>query len=70
MFKNRVLEITESVLLRWLVLVTEGRGRNHTYSQPDLFLAATALENDLTLLTRNTKDFQGIQGLKLHNPWR
>jgi predicted nucleic acid-binding protein len=29
----------------------------------------TALEHNLTLVTRNTKDFVGIEGLKLLNPW-
>ena len=31
----------------------------------DIFIAATALTNDLPILTLNTKDFQHIQNLKL-----
>jgi hypothetical protein len=31
-------------------------------------LAATALEHDLTLVTRNAKDFAGL-GVTLLNPW-
>ena len=34
----------------------------------DGMLAATALEHDLTLVTRNTKDFAGL-GVQLINPW-
>lgn len=68
-FQYRILPVTEQVLIRWMALVAEGRRRNHTYSQPDLFLAATALEHDLTLVTRNTKDFATIPNLKLLNPW-
>jgi tRNA(fMet)-specific endonuclease VapC len=32
----------------------------------DLLIAATALEHNLTLLTRNVRDFQNIPGLKLY----
>lgn len=34
----------------------------------DAFIAATALVHDLTLVTRNTKDFKAT-GVKLLNPW-
>jgi predicted nucleic acid-binding protein len=34
----------------------------------DMFIAATALEHRLTLMTRNTRDFQGT-GVSLINPW-
>jgi predicted nucleic acid-binding protein len=32
----------------------------------DLLIAATALEHNLTLLTRNVRDFQHVPGLKLY----
>ena len=35
----------------------------------DLFIAATAMYNDLTLVTDNTKHFENIPGLKLEN-WK
>jgi len=34
----------------------------------DAIIASTALINNLTLVTRNTKDFIWIDNLKLHNP--
>lgn len=34
----------------------------------DALLAATALQHDLTLVTRNTKDFAGL-AVRLINPW-
>ncbi len=34
----------------------------------DAIIAATALENDLTLVTRNLKDFRWIAGLRLIDP--
>jgi len=33
----------------------------------DLLIAAVALLHDLTLVTHNTRDFQGISGLRLEN---
>ncbi|QEM13921.1 type II toxin-antitoxin system VapC family toxin [Mucilaginibacter rubeus] len=36
---------------------------------PDAIIAATALVHDLTLVTRNIKDFDKISGLKIVNPW-
>ena len=68
MFTHRVLEITEDIMLRWRLLVEEGRQRGHTYSQPDLIIAATALHHGLALMTRNVGDFIGL-GVALFNPW-
>ena len=34
----------------------------------DAIIAATALEHDLTLLTRNTSDFRWIEGIDLKDP--
>jgi len=42
----------------------EGKPR----SQADMLIAATARINDLTLVTRNTKDFEGC-GIPLSNPF-
>jgi len=36
---------------------------------PDAIIAATALIYDLSLVTRNTKDFKNIEGLKIINPF-
>jgi predicted nucleic acid-binding protein len=36
----------------------------------DAIVAATALENDIELWTANTKDFEHIDNLKLHNPMK
>jgi len=35
----------------------------------DAQIAAIALSSHLTLVTRNTKDFEGIDGLQIINPW-
>jgi predicted nucleic acid-binding protein len=36
---------------------------------PDAIIAATALLEDLTLVTRNINDFKNIPDIKLLNPW-
>jgi predicted nucleic acid-binding protein len=43
--------------------------KNHKIKPPDAIVAATALVNDLILITRNTKDFKNIPGLQMENPW-
>jgi predicted nucleic acid-binding protein len=68
-FAKGTLPITEDILYRWRVLVEQGRKAGHTFSQPDLFLAATALEHNLVLVTRNVKDFTHID-LEVLNPWK
>jgi predicted nucleic acid-binding protein len=35
---------------------------------PDALIAATALEHQFVLVTRNTRDFQSAHGLKLRKP--
>lgn len=41
----------------------------HKIKLPDAIIAATAIVNNLTLITRNTKDFMNIKDLKLLNPY-
>jgi hypothetical protein len=36
---------------------------------PDSIIAATAIVNDLCLLTRNVRDFDDVKGLAVMNPW-
>ncbi|EEB74407.2 Hypothetical protein TAM4_1774 [Thermococcus sp. AM4] len=36
---------------------------------PDAVIAATALVHNLTLVTRNVKDFEKIEGLRIYNPF-
>lgn len=67
MFAQRVLPITEDVMLRWRLLVHDGRRSGHTYSQPDLIIAATALQYGLTIVTRDRSDYDkaGVQVVDL-----
>ena len=42
--------------------------KNHKTKLPDAIIAATALVKGLTIISRNTKDFQNIEGLDCGNP--
>jgi toxin FitB len=68
MFEDRVLPITEDIMLTWRLLVEEGRKAGHTFSQPDLMIAATALHHGLTVVSRNTSDFERAK-VPVLNPW-
>ncbi len=68
MFENRVLATTEDVMLKWRLLVEEGRKVGHTFSQPDLIVGATALHHDLTIVSRDTNDYEKAR-IPVFNPW-
>ena len=68
MFGERVLPITEDIMLRWRLLAEQGRKTGHTFSQPDLIVAATAIQHGLTVVTRDRSDFDKT-GVPVINPW-
>jgi predicted nucleic acid-binding protein len=68
MFEGRVLPISEDVMLKWRLLVEVGRKAGHTFSQPDLIIAATALHHGLTIVTRDTGDYRRAEA-PVFNPW-
>ena len=68
MFDRRVLPVSEDVILKWRILVEEGRKVRHTFSQPDLFIAATALHHGLTVVSRDVGEFRAARATVV-NPW-
>jgi predicted nucleic acid-binding protein len=66
-FSDRLLDVDEDVLVIWRRLVERGKAMRHTFPQPDLFIAATAILHDLCIVTRNTGDFLRT-GAPLLNP--
>ena len=68
MFDQRALEVSEDVMFKWRLLVEDGRKAGHTFSQPDLIIAATALHHGLTVVTRDTGDY-ALARVPLLNPW-
>jgi toxin FitB len=69
LFEARTLAVSEEVMLKWRLLVEDGRKAGHTCSQPDLIIAATALHHGLTVLTRDTSDFEKAR-VPVLDPWR
>ena len=64
-FLGRLLAVDTHTADRWgRLLASAGR----PLPAVDSLLAATALQHDLTLVTRNTADFAG-SGVRLINPW-
>ena len=68
-FGERLLPVSDPVVRRWGVI--SGHVRRQTGHPPpviDTLLAATALEHDLYLATRNVRDVRA-SGAALFNPW-
>ena len=68
MFERRVLEITEDIMFKGRLLVEAGRRAGHTFPQPDLIIAATALHHGLTIVTRDVSDYERAR-VPVRNPW-
>jgi predicted nucleic acid-binding protein len=68
MFEQRVLAVSEDVIFKWRLMVEEGRKMKHTFSQPDLIIAATAQHHGLTIISRDTRDYQKAR-VPVLNPW-
>lgn len=62
-FAERILPVDTVVALRCAPLHVPDRKPDR-----DAYIAATALVHDLTVVTRNTRDFEGT-GARLFNPW-
>jgi predicted nucleic acid-binding protein len=67
-FSERLLPVTKAVGDRWAVLSAQAKRRGTTVALFDGIIAATALEHDLTIATRNVRDFSDL-GVRLVNPW-
>ena len=63
-----VLPVTQAIAERGGALRGELRSRGITRTSADMLIAATAQVHHLTLVTRNTRDFEGIH-VGLLNPF-
>ncbi len=68
LFEQRVLQVSEDVMLKWRLMVEDGRRADHTFSQPDLIIAASAAHYGLTVVTRDVSDFERAK-VPVLNPW-
>jgi PIN domain len=67
-FAGRILPVTEPSAERMGRWAGEGEIRGRTIKIADGLIAATALEHDLTLATRDVRDFAAF-GVAIFNPW-
>lgn len=67
-FEQRVLPVDEPVALAWGDLMGLAKRRGRGLTSMDGLIAATAIAQELTLATRNMKDFEGF-GIELFDPW-
>lgn len=67
-FGNRILPVTPAVADRWGVLDGQCQLRGTPLNTADGMIAATAIEHDLSVVTRNVRDFAGL-GVDIFNPW-
>jgi predicted nucleic acid-binding protein len=65
-FNGRIISLDTEVMTEW------GKIRantDRTMPAVDMMIASAAITHHMTLVTRNTGDFDGIEGLMLINPW-
>ncbi|GHV02002.1 ribonuclease VapC [Spirochaetia bacterium] len=65
-FEHRIISMDSGVMQEWGRLFANSK---RTLPLKDSFIAACAMTHHLTLVTRNTRDFEDIGGLNLMNPW-
>ncbi len=68
-FHNRILLLDLPILLTWGELTARLEKSGTPLPAIDSLLAATALQTEFTLVTRNTGDFQ-LAGISLYDPWQ
>jgi toxin FitB len=67
-FEQRVHHVDEPIAQAWGDMMVPAKRRGRGRSSMDGLIAATATAKQLTLATRNTKDFEG-SGIDLFDPW-
>ena len=65
-FKDRIIGIDTETMVEWGKICSMAE---RTLPAADTLIAASAITNHLFLVTRNVKDFDGIDGINLINPW-
>jgi toxin FitB len=67
-FAGRILELNLDIAERWGLISAQAKIAGAPLAVIDGLMAATALHHNLTLVTRNSKDFR-IAGMNVLNPW-
>jgi tRNA(fMet)-specific endonuclease VapC len=67
-FAGRVLPVTQAIAERWGVIDAQRQAAGRPLNIADGMIAATAMDHELTVVTRNVKDFAGL-GVTILTPW-
>ena len=65
-FDRRIIPLDVDVMAEWGRLQARTK---RTLPPFDSLIAASALARRMVVVTRNIKDFEGIEGIELLNPW-
>jgi len=68
-FQGRIVEISVETMLLWAVLVARLEREGKPMGAIDSLIAASALQGQYVLATRNEDDFQNT-GVTVINPWK
>jgi predicted nucleic acid-binding protein len=65
-FHGRIIDLDTETMMEWgKIRATAGR----TLQVIDSLIASAAMTHHMTLVTRNTRDFESIEGIMLLNPF-
>ena len=67
-FEGRILPVDQSIADRWGFVRAQAQMKGRPLSVIDALLAATALQHNLTIVSRNVSDFT-VVGLSVVNSW-
>jgi toxin FitB len=67
-FRDRILPVTYAVADRWGVLEGQCQLKGTPLNTADGMIAATAIEHNLKVVTRNVRDFANL-GVDIFDPW-
>lgn len=69
-FNERCIVFGSAAAEHYALVRSQRQRAGRPITTEDAQIAAMALATNLTLVTRNTKDFEDIEGLKVINPWQ
>ncbi len=68
-FSNRVLIINLDTTIIWSRIMAASIKKGQTAPSIDALIASQSIQNNLILVTRNTKDFKQFDELEIYCPW-
>ena len=70
LFDNNTLAFDKQSSSFYVDIIQQRTQLGRPIDYPDAEIAAIALQYDLQLFTRNVRDFEKIESLRLVNPWK